>query len=134
MFQLSTYIQDIESKTPLEFATIQLTDSQGTPLLINGNVIGRKTNEDGYFTMPVTNEDAYIKVSYVGYETLIHPAQDYKDDIIYLTPKNKALSDVVIKGKKIISKAKKIKWWVWALLGLGCLILLSLLAFKRKKN
>lgn len=104
MFTINTTIQDIDTKELLSFASVGLTDDKGKLLSINGNYITRKADIDGKLIIPVADEKAYITVSYVGYQSITHPADDYKNDIIYLKKKVASYG-----GKEIVVKAKKIK-------------------------
>lgn len=137
MFIIKSRILDINSQEPLSFASAVLTDKSGKPLPINGQIIGNKANDAGELTLPVANEDAFIKVSYVGYQTIVHPADDYRNDDIYLAPKANAATgkDIIIKEKRIYpgsrtrptaNKPKPAekwpKWLTWVLVGTGILI------------
>lgn len=106
MINLNTYVKDIHTQEPLPGASVIMTDRNGKAIPLNGvPIIGRKTDENGKLIMPIALDDGYITVSYVGYATITHPADDYRNDIIYLAPK--ALSptkELVITGKRITTK------------------------------
>lgn len=107
MFTINTYIKDIDTREPLPFASVVVTDRKGNALPINGvPVVGRKSDENGKVIIPVAIESAYITVSYVGYITITHPASDYVNDIIYL--KNKETNPLG-NSKEVVIKAKRPK-------------------------
>lgn len=111
MFIINQKIRDIDTQQPLIGATVLLVDSNGQPLLVNGYQVGRVSNDQGAFVLPVVPEDAFIKVSYIGYNPIIHPADDYRNDDIYLKAKeiSATSTDTVIKAKY---QPKKKKWWL----------------------
>lgn len=111
MFIINQKIRDIDTNEPLIGATVILVDANGQPLLVNGYQVGRISNDQGAFVLPVVPENAFIKVSYIGYNTIIHPADDYRNDDVYLKVKETpaTLFDTIIKAKYT---PKKNKWWV----------------------
>lgn len=125
MIILNTYVKDIDTSEPLAGASVIMTDSQGKALPLNGvPIVGRKADMDGKFIFPIALDNAYITVSYVGYTPITHPADDYKNDIIYLKKKSNVYTgkEIFIKAKRYTkpnnrhNKPTKTKWVLFALL------------------
>lgn len=101
MFIINQHIKDIDTNEGLPFASVVLVDNTGVTLVVNGvSPIARKSDANGKIIIPIAIETAYIKVSYVGYETIIHPADDYRNDTIYLKKKNNTLGNVTVTAPK----------------------------------
>lgn len=109
MFIINTTIRDIDTSELLPKASVVITDRQGNHVKVNGYSIGRLSDLDGNIIIPIANEDAYITVSYVGYQSITHPADDYRNDIIYLKRKTNTTKEVIIKAKRIQPKATEYK-------------------------
>jgi hypothetical protein len=160
MFTINTYIRDIDSNEALPFASVVITDSKGKAMPINGvPVVGRKSDENGKLIIPIAIETAYITVSYVGYQSITHPADDYRDDTIYLKKKSTNVfgsgKDFVVKEKKTYPttrpnprpttrpnirptsrpqpKAKPIAWYVYTSVAVG-VVAIGLIIYKLAKN
>lgn len=147
MFTINTYIRDIDTNEALPFASVVVTDSKGKAMPVNGVVVGRKTDEEGRLIIPIAIETAFITVSYVGYQTITHPADDYRNDTIYLAKKASNLfttgKDIIVKAKRIYKQAapskkatapaKKIAWYVYASVAAG-VILTGIIIYKIVKK
>jgi hypothetical protein len=147
MFIINTTIQDIDNGELLPFASVGMTDSKGKLLFINGTYVTRKSDINGKLIIPISDESAYITVSYVGYESITHPADDYRNDIIYL--KKKAIKyggkEIVIhatkpKPKENVNRPKakpkekaKTPWLLIAAIGAVAVITGIIIIFKFKK-
>ncbi len=97
-FQYTGCIKDLNSKTPLAFATL-LTNTGNTTL----------SDIDGKFTVVSHIKLTSIKVSYIGYTSIeIVLENDTKFNSIFLIPKNNQLREIVIssdtQGLAIIQK------------------------------
>lgn len=133
MFIIQSKIYDIDTKEILIGATALLTDASGKPLLSNGYQVGRTADINGKINLPVNDETAHIKVSYLGYETIIHPADDYRNDDIYLKQKQTDAAggkEIIVKAKRILGQQnkptpKKINWIKWIVIGLGGVFVLA---------
>lgn len=102
---LNTKVLDYETKEPLTGANITITDANGKAIPINGEpVVGRKADYDGAFTMPIIVPNAYITVSYVGYQSITEPATRYGNKNILLKSKSFSLNK-----KEIKVTAKRLK-------------------------
>lgn len=89
---ISGTILDSISQKPVPFTTIQWSIDKG---LI--------TNEEGYFKITSDNTikpTDSISISSMGYETLMKTFIEFKDSIIYLTPKAISLSNVIVSNKQ----------------------------------
>lgn len=89
---LSAKIVDSITRTPVPFATVQWSSDKG--------II---TNEEGQFNLiidtPIQPKDS-IFISCMGYETLGQTFDQFKDSIIYLSPKAIALNNVIVSNKQ----------------------------------
>lgn len=97
-FQYTGCVKDLNSKTPLAFATL-LTNTGNTTL----------SDIDGKFTVISYIKLTSIKVSYIGYTSIeIVLENDTKFNSIFLIPKNNQLREIVIssdtQGLAIIQK------------------------------
>lgn len=130
MYIINSQIKDIDTGEQLPGATVQLTDSTGKPILVNGHAIGRIADANGRIIIPVIPIGAYIKVSYMGYITLIHPAEDYKNDDIYLKKTSKNLNEVVVTAKKNTPPTTIIpKKTPWLFIAGASLVLLAIIIY-----
>lgn len=101
MFIINTYIKDIETLEPLPMANVVVSESNGSAMVVNGiSPIARKSDINGKIIIPIAVETAHIKVSYVGYETIVHPADDYRNDTIFLKRKTNSLNGVTVTAPK----------------------------------
>lgn len=133
MFIIQQKVIGYPDSEPLVGATVMLTDSSGKPLLINGNIIGRKADVNGNIILPVSDESAFIKATYVGYAPLIRPADDYRNDSIELYPGTSNLKEVIIKAKRI--KLNKKKWLPLIIIGSILLVVgITIYILKRRIN
>lgn len=73
MYIVKGKIVDSAGKS-LSNINISVTDAAGKFLPINGENIGRISYKDGTFAIPVTNEEAFVTFSAVGYKRLTIPA------------------------------------------------------------
>jgi hypothetical protein len=131
MFIINTYIKDIDTGETLPGASVLISDKNGKSVPVNGvNPVGRAADADGKVIIPIANENDYITVSYVGYQTISHPADDYRNDIIYLKRKTNVTKEAVVTAKRIKPKQeekpkpvqhpkpkKKSRWLIIALMG-----------------
>ena len=89
---ISAKIVDSLTQKPVPFATIQWSSNKG--------II---TNEEGYFNLiidsPLKPKDS-IFVSCMGYETLGKTFDEFKDSIVFLSPKAIALNNVIVSNKQ----------------------------------
>lgn len=109
-FTLETSVNDALTGQPLVGATVVLTDSTGTPIKVNGNVIGRKTDANGEFIMPINANNAYVTVSYLGYSKITAPATQFQYASIVLMPATNNLQEIVIKGGSSAKEKKGFDW------------------------
>lgn len=117
--QITGRVFDSESKQPIEYATVSLSD-------INGKLItGTVTNNKGLFSIEKINYDTYIvTISFLGYEnitikTVVLNSNQRNVNLsdIYLTPSSENLEEVTIVSdnapvqykidKKIINVSKQ---------------------------
>lgn len=56
MFQINSYIRDIDTKEALPFASVMITDNKGKAALVNGYVVGRKADENGKVSIPIRED------------------------------------------------------------------------------
>ncbi len=84
---------DLESKEPLEFATVSILESGQ----------GAITDEKGEFTIEkVCLEEFHIEIQFLGYKTVEHHHDFHHDDpMIYLAPDENLLESVVIEGSRV---------------------------------
>lgn len=145
MFTINSTIYDFNTREALPYATAVITDSKGTPIEYNGLIKGAKANTDGVITLQVPDEDAYIKVSYVGYESLVHPADDYRNDDIYLSPKKQTASTkpIIIKAKRYPKKTTEVKTkptkksiptWLIVIMATLVVVVVGVLIFKTSNS
>lgn len=141
---------DDTTNEPIPGATVVLSDDKGTPIKVNGNIVGRKADSQGYVTMPIAIDEmnAFIRVTSAAHETFVHWAKDYENQALYMVPKNNNLKAVVIKGKKPVSDIQTIvtnddiditpekenkNWITWAIVGAAVLFtIIVVLLVKRK--
>lgn len=89
-FKVSGVVSSSEDKLPLIGATI----------LEKGTGRGTITDVDGSFGLDVTNAQAVLVVSYVGYQTQEVPVQGRASLTIVLTPEMNIMQEVVVTGYK----------------------------------
>jgi iron complex outermembrane receptor protein len=86
------YVYEKSSKVPLPYANVQILKTE----------IGTTTDENGFFEFSDLCEREYdIKVSYVGYKTMIHHHDFHHPETLnfYLAFEDELLDGVVIEGK-----------------------------------
>jgi hypothetical protein len=96
-YAITGRITDAATKEPLAFATI------GAP----GTSFGTRTDEEGFYTLQTTVKITELKVTYVGYQTLVLPVNFTSPSIkidVALEPQSTVLKEVVIKPKKYRNK------------------------------
>ena len=81
-----------ESGQPIEFANISLHNSVG---FINGGV----SNENGDFVIPCKEKSVTLKVSYIGYKTIVQNVSVGEIGTISLHPETYVIKGVEIKGE-----------------------------------
>ena len=100
--QIAGVIRDQENQ-PVELATIRLYQLPDSVL-----IAGSASNSKGEFSFPNSSSPQLIlKISSVGYETIIVPAKSYQE--IILKGDAKVLQDVVISAKEIETFGSKDK-------------------------
>ena len=83
--------------------TGKVLDENGEPLIgagvfdKNNSAKGTVTDIDGKFTLEVPS-DAFLEISFIGYETKIEAVDSRKDITVKLQPKTSTLDDVVVIG------------------------------------
>ena len=89
--QIHGTVQDTDSN-PIEFANVALYTVPDSAL-----IAGTITNQEGQFTLNANySSDAFLKVSFVGYETRMVEAS--KDQLIALSPETTELGELVVNG------------------------------------
>ncbi len=78
-----------------------IVDEKGEPIIgasvvIDGTTNGRITDFEGKFSLSNVNEDAVLKVSYVGYKTVKVKADDKRLEKLVLTEDTEILEEVVV--------------------------------------
>lgn len=149
MYIVKGTIKDIKTGKPIANANISVTDHTGAFLPVNGNNIGRTSDSKGYFNIPVTPPDAFITISYVGYEPLKVLAQTASKMAVFkIGQSDNQLEEVVVNINKPRPRArpsvsapeqrtsgsagnKKI-WWIAA--GVAVLVLGTVAYFIFKKK
>lgn len=103
---------------------IKLKNNDGTESLIAGTSViekgtanGTVTNEKGEFTLPVTNTNAVLEISHVGYVTLDYPLNGQTSVTITLSPDEKQLSEVVVTALGITRQKKSLTYATQSLKG-----------------
>ncbi len=82
----------------------------GAAVYYEGTTIGGITDEKGQFRLyPKKNSTSQIIVSYLGYEDAVIPPTDQKFVKVYLTPQPESLSEVVLRGNPLFSRAQLLK-------------------------
>ena len=92
--ELSAVIKDSLTQEPIPFASIY--SSKGTGIM---------ANEEGLFRLHLeakANDTIYF--SCMGYETLSQVASQFRDSIVFLTPKSIALNSVIVTNKDLTAK------------------------------
>lgn len=82
-----------EHGEPIAFANISLLSPQDS-CFITGGV----SNENGDFVIPCDVRDILVRVSYVGYETMVSRTWPHRCGTIRMQPDQNVLNDVVVKG------------------------------------
>lgn len=144
---LNTKVVDAETNEPLIGANIVITDKNGIAIPINGvAIVGRKTDTNGKFILPIAVKNGYIKVSYVGYQELIEPAIKYRNKNVQLKLKynNPLKKEIVVihkrekkqeQEKKTITqkppkpKQKKLPTWAIAIIAIGAVGILGTIIY-----
>ena len=90
--------------------TGMVTDAQNDPLpgasvLEKGTLNGTTSNFDGNFTIEVTDENAVLEVSYIGYATLVIPLNGQSNVTIQLLEDSSELDEVVVVGYGVQKKS-----------------------------
>ena len=92
--ELSAVIKDSLTQEPIPFASIY--SSKGTGIM---------ANEEGFFRLHLeAKANDMIYFSCMGYETLSHVASQFRDSIVFLTPKSIALNSVIVTNKDLTAK------------------------------
>ena len=138
-FVLKTTVKDMDTLETLPGATVFISDANGKAVPVNGVAsVGRKTDANGYFILPIAHDDAYITISYVGYQTISHPADDYKNDVIYLKRKAQTAKEVIVRAKRMkptagptitYKKKKHTNWWLISA-AIGVLVVTGIIIYK----
>lgn len=123
---------------PMENVNISITDSTGNLLPINGETIGRTSNSDGRFILPVAKEDdVFITFSFVGFTPFTLPAASAaKMKVFKMQSKNQELPDTTVispKPKSGISDNKPSKMWAYVLGGSALFLTAALIYTLNKK-
>lgn len=88
-----------------------VTDSQGEPITgasvveKNNTGNGTLTDIDGKFALNITNQDAAVIISYIGYRTEQVSFRDRKDINVTMTEDTQALDEVVVVGYGSVKKS-----------------------------
>ena len=96
--EITGKVLDADSGDPLIGAAVQVV----------GTDVGAVTNVDGSFTVPVPEKDVRLLISYTGYqpeEVAVNPEGPL---LVRLQPDTEALSEVVVTGRKAVTKSKEI--------------------------
>ncbi len=96
---------------------IQLRDQSGNTLTSSGIVIKETgttnaavTNDQGHFTINVTNENATLEISHIGYKTQIISIGGKNSISIILEPEVQQLTDVVVTALGITRQKKSLTY------------------------
>ena len=84
-----------ETQAPIPFANVVLLNSSDSAF-----VAGTTTDPDGRFSLTGHAAKPLIKISYLGYQTLVLDAADSDLGIIALEPEATLLGEVVVKGQR----------------------------------
>jgi hypothetical protein len=110
MFTIKQYVRDFDTNEVLPFATVFVSDANGRPMTINGNpIIARKSDANGHIIIPIAIESAYITFSYIGYQSLCHPASWYINSDLILKKKINHIKEVIVKPEEIKRIASTLK-------------------------
>lgn len=99
---LSGRVFDRETNEPLPFVNVVLFQAYDS-LYIDGTI----TDEKGNFTLQISNESHFIKVSYAGYQPKLLNISDLRDDTIKLVPNENTLSEVTITAQQPFVKLER---------------------------
>jgi hypothetical protein len=126
---LTGKVYDKDTKAPLAFAVVAVTDASGNPIQ---PVKSATTNVDGVFSINVDN-GSYLSAKYVGYPRLVAPIVAGKTNFDFDMKSGYTLNTVEIVTTKPDGK-KKIPNWV-ILVGASVLLIgASVLIYKIRKN
>lgn len=103
---VASVIIDAEDLGPIPYATIISKESNK----------GTVSNEDGYFRLDGLQDNATVRVSFIGYKTELYKAKEVPDTI-YLKIKNEVLSEVELLADNsflyyLLSRSKKTSSYV----------------------
>lgn len=79
---------------------------QSTPGVIQNSVIGAVTDTEGHFTLKVPAGTTYLKVSYLGYTTVMVNIKNKTKVSVSLVSDNNVLTEVIVNGYTDIAKRK----------------------------
>jgi hypothetical protein len=111
-FAISGRVINKANNQPVGFASVFLANSS----------IGTKTNENGYFNLQNISPGKYdLLASSIGFETIIQSitinSTDFTLPDIFINPKNKVLSEVVIRSNSESEKLNYLAWFKEEFLG-----------------
>ncbi len=84
-----------ENKKPFAFANVVLLTPKDSTF-----IAGTTTDEDGTFSLDCSCEQALVKISYIGYETIFINSNGGEMGTIQLQPEATMLGEVVVKGTR----------------------------------
>ena len=84
-----------ETQAPVSFANVVLLNSSDSAF-----VAGTTTDTDGQFSLTGNTAKPIIKISYLGYKTLVLDAASSDLGTIMLEPETTMLGEVVVKGQR----------------------------------
>lgn len=117
---------------------ISITDSTGNFLPINGINVGRISDKDGSFILPLAKEDVFVTFSFVGFDTFILPASNaVKMNVFKMKSKFNELPDTTVVNAKPQTAApekKKSNMMNYLLIGSAVLLAGALIYFLTKKK
>src|SRR4051812_34519813 len=97
LFPLSLLAQ----QTVISGKVIDQTDGStlpGVSVQVKGTTTGAITDAGGKFRISVSNTDAILRLSYIGYVAQEIAVKDIKDGVIALRTTDKSLEEVVVVG------------------------------------
>lgn len=99
---LTGKVFDHETNEPLPFVNVVLFQTSDS-LYIDGTI----TDEKGNFTLQISDDNYFIKVSYVGYQPKLLNISDLENVTIRLDPNINSLSEVTITAQQPFVKLER---------------------------
>lgn len=109
LFFFSSNFMEAKNPSGIKISGV-VTDKTGVSLIgasvmEKGSSNGVVTNQDGYFSLELTDSKSTIKVSYIGYKTLEIPYKGESNLHIQLVDDSKSMDEVVVVGYQTMRKS-----------------------------